>query len=301
MYYRDLQLYRKGEFILTKKLVFFYLTVLAISCFLGTANAGMQVNPFIVEVIVPEDEGYEETFYVSNDGENPLDVTIEPERWSISSLDFHEWLEIDPMQFTLNRKDARKVKYKITIPKEAKGELMCMVFFISQERGIMASPVGVKYGVPVYAIVKGTGNIDVSIENIDVNYDKENQVVTGKFVIDNRSNVHIRPLIRVTIFNEEGKITAGFELPYKQPAQREQKRPYDFSQKMFIRSGKYKVVVKADCGKLYSIDKIVEAEADLIIKEDIIESTEKDTSVKESAEQETLPRGESAGETEVQK
>lgn len=249
----------------------------------GIANAGFQVDPFIVEVMVSPEEVNEFFFTVSNVGENPVNVTVEPEEWALGSIDFHEWLVIDPKEFELKGREVKKVKYKINVLKDATGELMCMVFFVFQEKGKGASNIGVRYGVPIYAVIKGTGNLDVVIESIDINYDKEKQVFNGEILIDNRSNVHIRPEIRVSIYSEKGEIVAGFKLPYKQPVQREQKRPFIFSKEMVLGPGKYKVIIKADCGKLYSIDKVIQGEKDFIIEEDLGASTISESPLQESS------------------
>lgn len=282
--------HKKGEFNLTRRLTAF-LAIIFLFLLVEIADAGIQVNPFIVEVLVTPGEVYEGVFQVNNTSGNPADISVQPEQWAAESVDFHEWLEIDPIEFTLEGNGVTKVKFKINPPKEATGELMCMVFFIYREKGEKASPVGVKFGSPIYAIIKGSGNIDVSIDDIKIKYDKEKRVASGVILINNKSNVHIRPIVTITFLDEEGMIAAGFELPYRQPAQREQVRTFEFNEKIFLRSGKYKAVVKADCGKLYSIDKVFEKDTELVV-EDV---------VKENTEQETLPRRESAEETEVQK
>lgn len=235
-----------------------------------SANAGFSVSPVVLEVVVNKGEVTKGIFRVTNTGERPVDVVVRPERWSKGkeSIDYHEWLKLDPVRFTLNSRRSKKVNYEITVPEGATGEMLCMVYFIAVEKGKGASPIGIRFGVPIYAVVEGPGELDVKIESIDIDYDKDNHVIKGQFMVNNQSKVHIRPDVEISMLDEEGNLAARFMLPFKQPAQREQKRPFFIQKDLVIKPGKYKVIIRADCGKLYGIDKVIQGEGDLIIEEE---------------------------------
>lgn len=241
--------------------------LILVLCLQDFLYAGIGVDPVVLEVLVTPGETKKGVFRVFNEGEKSMDVIVCPEKWIEQTLDFGQWLKLDPVRFTIDSKKSKNVNYEINVPEEVTGELMCMVFFITREKGKEASPIGVKFGVPIYAVVQGTGNIEAVIESINLSYDNENHTISGNIIIDNKSNVHIRPVIELTILDEKNELAAGFKLPYGQPAQKEQKRKFAVNQKRVLKPGNYKVVVKADCGKLYGIDKIIQGEADFVIEE----------------------------------
>lgn len=230
--------------------------------------AGLSVDPVTVEVVAQK--GVERTgvFKIKNTGMEPLMIRIQSEKWTRNDIDINNWLILDPVEFELISGMTKDVFYKIKPPEDSSGELKCMTFFVADGIGEQRSNVGIRFGVPIYAIVGGTEVIDAEIKGINVNY--EEGILNGTILVNNKGNIHIRPNIEIKIFNSKDKLITGFYLPYGQPAQANQIRPFIFQQNLMLNCGKYKLFVKVDYGKLYGMsDKSTEGKAAFIVKAQI--------------------------------
>lgn len=228
--------------------------------------AGLGVDPVILEIVVSKNSENKGSFKVLNTSMNPVNIRVEPQELQ-EAVDFKikDWLTLDPLEMKLEPNEQKEVSYKIIPPVESRGELRCMVFFIADEIGERRSNIGIRFGVPIYAIIDMTIEFEVSISDIQIGY-AEN-ILSGKVYINNKSNVHIRPDVQINIFDSKDKLVKSFTLPYGQPAQVGQNRVFMFQQNIVLSEGKYKLVAKVDYGKLYCLNnRVVEKKAAFVVK-----------------------------------
>lgn len=235
-------------------------------CLEGFVNAEVSVDPSVVEVVVRKGEIRKGVFRVVNTDSKPKGVVVQPERWRDFTTDFNEWLKLDIKEFTVNTRESRTINYEIKVPEDASGELMCMVFFTAEEKGEEASNIGMRFGIPIYVIVQDTGELKAKIKGIKVSYFKEEHLLKGEILINNRSNVHIRPDIEVVVFNEKGDAVLRDVVPYKQPVQKKEIRPVFFQLNTGLAPGKYRILVTADCGRLYGIDRVIRGKGEFVVR-----------------------------------
>lgn len=229
--------------------------------------AGLSVDPVTLEVVAIKGEEEAGVFKIKNTGTNNLKIRISPEKWMGKDMDINSWLVFNPLELELPSNVTGEISYKITPPIYSSGELKCMVFFVADVVGEQKSPVGIRFGVPVYAIVGGTEKIKADIQKITANYDYVNKIINGTILVNNKSNVHIRPNIEIKIYSSRDKLITNFNVPFGQPAQAEQVRPFMFQQPMVLDEGKYKLVAKVDYGRLYGLeDKVAEKKAAFIVR-----------------------------------
>lgn len=235
------------------------LVFLFIVLFQTIVLAGLSVDPAILEVVAKKDSETKGSFKVLNTGAIPIHIRVSPEKWQGANINVEKWVSLAPMEMKLGQNEQKEVSYRIVPLADSSGELRCMVFFIADEMGEQKSNVGIRFGVPIYAVVGGTEIIDAEIKNIELTYDYGNKVINGTILVNNKSNIHIRPHIEITIFDSRNKPITKFSPPYGQPAQANQNRPLMFQQNLALDIGKYKLVAKVDYGKMYGLaDKIAE-------------------------------------------
>ena len=229
--------------------------------------AGLSVDPVTVEVVALKGGEKPGVFKVINTGATPILIRIDTEKWRGTDINIAKWLVLDPVEFKLASGATKEVSYKITPPEDSNGELRCMVFFVADEIGEQVSGVGIRFGVPIYAIVGGTEIIDAEITDITVDYDYESKVLGGTIYVNNKSNIHIRPHVEMVMYDNKDKLITSFIHPYGQPAQAGQNRAFVFQQSLALGEGEYKLIVKVDYGKLYGVtDKIAEGKAVFVVK-----------------------------------
>lgn len=216
------------------------------------AFAGIGVDPIILEVVVSKDVPTKGVFRVSNTGANPVHIRVSPEKWQGMDRDIKTWLSLEPMVFELAQNEKKEVSYKISTPGDSSGEIRCIVFFVADEMGEHRSNVGIRFGVPIYAIVGGTEVLDVEISGIEIGY--ADNVLSGSILVNNKSNIHVRPRIDIDVLDSKDRLISSYNLPHGQPAQLGQNRPFEFEQYLVLNDGRYKAVVKVDYGQMYGLE-----------------------------------------------
>lgn len=247
--------------------IFIILVFFAIVLFHSLSFAGLSVDPVTLEIVAQKGEDKLGVIKVKNTSEKLVRIRVSPEKWDIKDLDINKWLTIEPKEFELASAQLKEVSYRINPPEDSIGELRCMVFFISDEIGKKKSPVGIRFGVPFYVVVGGTEVIEVEVDSINVKYDINRNILDGTIMVNNKSNIHIRPHVKVYIYDNKDKLINRFSLPYGQPAQKEQLRPFIFQQELELDPGRYKLVAMVDYGKLYGLKgKIAEVETEFLVE-----------------------------------
>lgn len=215
--------------------------------------AGISVDPVTIEVVAPKGGEKVGTVKIGNTGEKTVQIGVSPEKMTGGDKEISTWLTFMPMEFTIEPKKTAEVSYRIIPSEGISGELRCMVFFVADEIGEQKSSVGIRFGVPVYVIVGGTEIIDVEISDVNVEYDISQKVLSGTVFVNNKSNIHIRPYVDLEVYNSKDKLITKFGIPYGQPAQVGQNRPFMFQQNLELAPGKYKLVADVDYGKMYGL------------------------------------------------
>lgn len=231
----------------------------------GVSFAGIGVDPVILEVLVNRGLPAKGIFKVLNTGKNPVHIRVSPEKWQGMDPDINIWLMLNPREFELAQNERREVAYTITPTDDSNGELRCMVFFVADEMGENRSNVGIRFGVPIYAVVSGTEILDVEISGVEIKYAEK--VLNGTILVNNRSNIHIRPDISVDVLDIKDRLVSSYNLSHGQPAQAGQNRPFEFEQYLVLNDGKYKAVVKVDYGQMYGLeDRIVKKKTAFVVR-----------------------------------
>lgn len=225
--------------------------------------AGMGISPVRVETsaeIGKETTGY---FQVRNTGENPVNVSISFEDWLGKGIEPGTWIKFEPENFSIGPKETREVRYIINMPEGASGEYAIRVFFSGREEGAF---VGTGLGVHIYAMVKGTEKIEAEIKEFTVKYDPS-EGISGSVLIENKGNVHIRPITVISVLDMEDRQIINFSVPSDNPVHVMSSRAYSFNNKVpGLVDGRYKVIARTDYGSLYKRDIKAIKETELVVE-----------------------------------
>lgn len=248
---------------------------------MAKAYAGIGVSPQVIEFVIAPDKVGVGEYEVSNDGEEPIHVKVDPQDWlkkrlGLDTIPVEEWLTLTPMEFDVAPKSTEKVKFDIRIPSDYEGELAAMVFFEAQATNAGAFGVASRFGVSMYIAIEGTVNLDCIINDIkmtkrsDKDEDGEDPGQDLMFILDiqNKGNVHVRPTGEIKIEDENGNeytvpIERGFPV-YSGSAQ-------DIMvlwKEANLTSGRYKGTATVDYGNIYSEDKKVDRDFEFIVDRD---------------------------------
>lgn len=236
--------------------------------FTSSLYAGLHVDPSVLEIVASDEKPVEQFFKVKNTGEIPIQVRVELKKKKKDDSDISEWFIIETKKIKLDPGEKQEIPYKIVLPEDAEGELRGMVYFIADELGKKKSLIGIRFGVPIYAIAQNTVKLAAEVDKIDVKYDFGKQRLKGIMLVKNKSNIHIRPHIIMRLFDAAGNNVDSFKVPFGQPAQQGQLRPFMFEEKIKLEPGKYKIVASVNYGKMYGREKlIVEGEGEFEVVE----------------------------------
>lgn len=175
-------------------------------------------------------------FVVATDGSTPLPISEStPTRWSLAS-----WITVAPGAQTLEPNETKSLSVIIEVPKDALpgGRYAMIVHQPTPERvaenqiaEYSKSQTGVsqRVGTLLYVNVNGPINEDAYIRNFSMPAFSEYGPVPFTFSVDNLSDIHIKPNLRIEITNMFGKKVADLEI--------ESKNVFPLTQRDF--SGKY--------------------------------------------------------------
>lgn len=173
-------------------------------------------------------------FIVDADGSTPLPISeITPTRWSLAS-----WITVAPSSLTLQPNQVASISVVIEIPKDAlPGGKYAMIVHQptpqkvapNQVAEYSQSGVSQRVGTLLYVQVNGPINEDAYIRNFNMPEFSEYGPVPFNFSIENLSDIHIQPNLKLEITNMFGKKVADLNL--------ESKNVFPLTQRDF--SGKY--------------------------------------------------------------
>ena len=181
----------------------------------GSAN--LAIEPTVEQVTCAPSRTVHGRFHVTNQSDERAVVIVEPEdwlaRWKVSgALHLKDWLQVKPDRFTLGPGASCWVKYRVTVPQDASGELMAMLFFSSQSDADRKSSLRIKtrIGVSLCVFVEGTQKYNAEIEKIEASRKKDTLSIV--VVVRNLGNFHIKPKGVALIVTSDGQDVAEFEI-----------------------------------------------------------------------------------------
>ncbi len=229
--------------------------------------AGLNVDPVVLEAVVDKGVPAEQCFKLKNTGKIPLQVRVELDKKGKRDIGVADWFSVETDKLKLDPGQEKKVPYKIVLPEGAEGEYRCMVFFVADELGKQKSLLGIRFGVPVYAIAQNTVKLGAAVNKIKLKYDPAAKKMSGTVFVKNESNIHIRPQIDLEVLDAQGERKCVFNVPFGQPAQVGQTRPFMFSRRLDLVPGSYQLKARVDYGKLYgAAERVAEGETEFEVK-----------------------------------
>jgi hypothetical protein len=156
-----------------------------------------------------------EDFIVDDNGTTPIPVDDEiSSRWSLAS-----WLTITPEDHVIQPGQATTINLVINVPADAlPGGHYAMVMHepnLTVGQGETQSKVGQRVGTLIYFLVEGPINEEAFIRNFAFPQFTEYGPVPFSFVIENLSDIHISPAIKIEIANIFGQTVETITMEQK--------------------------------------------------------------------------------------
>jgi len=227
------------------------------ACF---AFAGIGVSPVVVETKARPGKTVTGTLIVLNTFSEKVLVEAQPENWaeyqkeSAEPAKVESWLDIRPKKFTIKPGKMKKIKYKVRMPENAKGEMMAMIFFASLNPGKQTLSIGTRFGVAFYAAVQGTESLEGNVLDTAVARSSQNGKTGITFLanLENTGNVHFRPRGKIVIADEKDNKIDELEVQYGWPLFPGKKHLYNaFWEKVKLEKGAYHADVVFNYGDIY--------------------------------------------------
>lgn len=202
-----------------------WLMVAALAALVGSpgAQAGVTVSPARVVLRGKPSATLTGFFTVENPGQEPVDVTVEPEDWATG---LHGprgrptgWLTVKPSRVRLKPGRGARIKFVVKIPKGASGELRSQVFFAAQIGTDSSMPLRSRLGSIVYVGIEDTERIAGQIRDLQAFYTASTPDVRRPdrlevvLRIHNEGNAHIIPEGDVVVRDEAGVSRARVTFP----------------------------------------------------------------------------------------
>lgn len=234
--------------------------------FFTTESYGLVMGPARFEVSLPPGEVAEGDYYVQNETDENVHITVEPVNMYTGSADpgklsVKDWMEFDIYEFDLKPKEIKKLRLRIQVPKDVQGELAAQIFFTSDVLSQDNKPSGgikARIGAVLYVAIKGTEIIEAEIKNIYISKESTEGKNRLKIEIDvkNNGNAHIRPEGKIIIEDEGGKKIAELELLSGSTALPGEAKIYNaLWENPELKEGSYKISVIVKYGKDLNIEK----------------------------------------------
>lgn len=252
---------------------------LMIMLFIVGESHGLVMGPARFEVSLPPGEIADADYYVQNDTDQPAHIVVEPENWfedvyKYGKLEIKDWIEFDSYEFDLKPKEIKKLRLRIKVPTDIKGELVAQIFFTSavlEESGKPAERIKARVGSILYVAIKGTEIVDAEINNIAISeeYKEDERVIKVGVSVKNKGNVHIRPTGKAAIEDKAGKKLIELDVESGKPALPGQEIAYNaLWNNPELKSGEYKVSVTINYGKELGMEKTMVSEKIFEISKD---------------------------------
>lgn len=199
-------------------LLFFLISFTFITKSFSEVSIG--VKPTIVELSLIPGEEKTGTFTVGSNTSGKVTIKSEVENFyknykNVQIVDIKECIKLEPVTFELNQGETKNVTYRVKLPKDFKGEIAGMIFFEGEEPKHSGIGIKTRFGVAIYAILKGTETVDAKIDKI--NFEEKNDFYKLTTVVNNPGDIHIRPKGTIDIYDSNNKLLANLIMPFGFP------------------------------------------------------------------------------------
>jgi len=263
---------------MNKKWIFGAIVIIA-AFFYAAQSYGLVMGPARFEVSLPPGEIADADYYVQNDTGEPAHIIVEPENWFKEAYDYEklgikDWIELDSYEFDLKPKEIKKLRLRIKVPKDAKGELVAQIFFTSNvlnKDGKPSEGIRARIGGVLYVAIKGTEIVDAEIRSIAVSKESKDSKERLKIEagVGNKGNVHIRPTGKITIMDTAGKSLVELKMESGKGVLPAQETAYSaLWNDPQLKPGEYKVSAAIDYGKELGMEKSSALDKILEVSED---------------------------------
>lgn len=109
-----------------------------------------------------------------------------------------DWLQISNEEFFLKQGESKTIKFVVTAPKKAKGELAGNLRFESRSKQV--GGVSLSLSLAIYAAITGTEKPELTIPALSVKLSSNTEV---GFLAMNTGNVHLRPRGFIYVYDEK--------------------------------------------------------------------------------------------------
>jgi len=256
---------RRKEIFKMARRIFSTLIVLSSIFLYSQTSLALTIGPSRFEVTLPPGEIAVTDYFVQNETEKPVHVTVEPENWfkdayAYEDLVIEDWLKLDTYEFSLEPKEIKKIKLTIIVPTDIKGEIVAQIFFTSGVLTEEGQPAGVRarLGAVLYVAIEGTEKINASIESITISKVTEQGEEKTKIALQvrNKGNVHIRPKGKILIENRKKEKIDELELLSGRATLPGQYHTYyAYWKEPKLKNGSYKIHATIDYGEIFNVDK----------------------------------------------
>jgi len=256
--------------ILAGLIIFFVIT------FVSCSVEAFTISPNRVGLTLPAGEDHAGIFTVGNPGDTPVKIKVSVQDWSSeqygrvvtkeegSSL---SWIKFDPLEVELEPHQSATVNYDITLPDDAKGEYIAMVFFSNiPEPSEAAISVISRIGNSLYVIIEGTEVVEAEIGDVSI---KSAQPLKVDVTVENSGNVHIRPKGKMIIRRKglflSQKDKKPIEISFNKggfPVLPAREYVYTVKSKETLKPGKYSLELDLEYGDGSYLKKIIEFKTD---------------------------------------
>lgn len=254
-----------------KKLAIMFILMLITSI----VFAGIGVSPTVLETKLKPGKSKKGYFVVRSDFSEKVKVIIQPEEyWSRETgkkgLPVEQWLKIKPKEFIMYPHSVRRIKYRLTLPKDADSENMAEVFFAAKNPGEGTIGIVTRFGVALYLIPEGKEEISAKINKISSGWRaKEKNQFQFTINVENLGNVHLRPSGKVEVKDEKDQKIAELTIDSGWPVFPGRKYNYNAIGEIKdpnLLPGKYQATVFLDCGAMFGYkDKIYQQQVEFTI------------------------------------
>lgn len=165
----------------------------------GVVSADIAIAPLTRTIQVVPGKTESVIYKLANQGEEAVSIEINARTWfslpENAGLGIEQWLKPEADKLTLAPNQERELKFKVSVPKTAKGELAGMIYFTPERQ--TDQTIGTSYGVSLYVFVKGTEIVKPEIGEVSINKREDKFYLT--VTIENKGNVHFRPKVNAAV------------------------------------------------------------------------------------------------------
>lgn len=234
--------------------------------------ADIRVTPTITQLNLLPGEEKRDSFSVYNEGNKQASVEVEIDdlfKQPTEKIEVNSWIEVEPKRFNIGPGEIKSIDYKVNVPVDYEGELRCRVFFAAQDQAVGNVGIKNRFGVAIYVAIKGTEVVkadilDISISEIKTGTDTKD--IGFSVIVQNKSNVHIRPRGKLVIKTEGDSLVKELELPYGYPIMPGSSHSYYVVyEKCDLAPARYKTTALVQYGDEYNFNKNCEKESFFIV------------------------------------